>query len=309
MMRHDTVLLHEAVAALKVEPGGIYVDCTLGGGGHSLEIARLLKGKGRLIAIDQDDYALSRGRERLEDFGNITFVKGNFRNLREILASLEIAGIQGVMADLGVSSFQLDDGMRGFSYRTDAPLDMRMDQTQGITAREILSTWSQDELERIFRIYGEERNARRFAAGICRQRLIDAIETTGDLTEVLRNQLTEKEKRQPGHPGRKVFQALRIAVNKELEALEELLPAMEESLMPGGRMVLISFHSLEDRLVKEFIRSKENPCTCPPDFPHCICGKVPTLKAMTRKPVLPSEDELEANPRSRSAKLRAAERL
>lgn len=285
------------------------MDCTLGGGGHSLEIARLLKGKGRLIAIDQDDYALSRGRERLEDFGNITFVKGNFRNLREILASLEIAGIQGVMADLGVSSFQLDDGMRGFSYRTDAPLDMRMDQTQGITAREILSTWSQDELERIFRIYGEERNARRFAAGICRQRLIDAIETTGDLTEVLRNQLTEKEKRQPGHPGRKVFQALRIAVNKELEALEELLPAMEESLMPGGRMVLISFHSLEDRLVKEFIRSKENPCTCPPDFPHCICGKVPTLKAMTRKPVLPSEDELEANPRSRSAKLRAAERL
>ena len=309
MMRHETVLLKEALAALNVEPGGTYVDCTLGGGGHSLEIARLLKGQGRLIAIDQDDYALSRGRERLSDFENVTFVKGNFRSLQDILVGLKITGIQGVLADLGVSSFQLDDTMRGFSYRTDAPLDMRMDQTQGITAGEILNSWPQEELERIFRVYGEERNARRFASGICRQRMLRPINTTGELTEVLRDLLTEKEKRQPGHPGRKVFQALRIAVNRELEALEELLPAMEDSLTPGGRMVLISFHSLEDRLVKDFIRSRENPCTCPPDFPHCICGRAPTLKALTRKPVIPSENELEANPRSWSAKLRAAERL
>ena len=308
MMRHETVLRDEAIAALKVEPGGIYVDCTLGGGGHSLEIARMLQGKGRLISIDQDDYALARGRERLAEFTNITFVKENFRNLKAVLKELGIPEIQGALADLGVSSFQFDDGDRGFSYRTDAPLDMRMDQSQDLTARDILAAWPKEQLERIFRIYGEERNAGRFAAGICRQREIKAIETTGELTEVLRNQLTEKEKRQPGHPGRKVFQALRIAVNRELEALEDLLPAMEESLAKGGRMVLISFHSLEDRLVKEFIRSRENPCICPPDFPHCVCGRVPSLRSLTRKPVMPGEDELAANPRSRSAKLRAAEK-
>lgn len=308
-MEHVTVLLEESVEALNIRPGGVYVDCTLGGGGHSSRILERLQGTGRLIAIDQDAYALDRAGERLAPFGNVTFVKDNFRNLDAILERLGIPEVDGVLLDLGVSSFQFDDGTRGFSYWEEAGLDMRMDRDAPVSAREILNTYSREELSRIFAEYGEEKNAWRIAGRILEARARRPVETTSQLVEIIRSALSEKEKRKAGHPGRKVFQALRIEVNQELGALEEALPAIEKRLAPGGRMAVITFHSIEDRIVKEFIRKMEDPCICPKSWPVCTCGRVPTLKNITRKPILPGEEELARNSRSRSAKLRIAEKV
>ena len=266
-MEHITVLLKEAVEGLNVREGGTYIDCTLGGGGHSHRILELLRGTGRLITIDQDSYAIERGRARLEGFGNVTFVKDNFENLEAILDSLGISQADGVLLDLGVSSFQFDDQDRGFSYWDEATLDMRMDREASLDAREVLNTYSLEELNRIFSDYGEEKNSYRIARRIVEYRQNKRIETNKELVEIIKSTLSEKEKRKPGHPGRKVFQALRIEVNQELEVLEKVLPAIERRLRPRGRMAVITFHSIEDRIVKLFVREKENPCICPKDWP------------------------------------------
>lgn len=308
-MTHQSVLLQESIDALSIRKGGIYVDCTLGGGGHSLEILKVLGPEGKLIAIDQDEFAHSQGRQRLEGYGNVIFVQDNFGNLKSILGGLGIKHVDGILLDLGVSSFQFDDLKRGFSYWDEADLDMRMDPKQSLDAKEIVNTYSLTGLTTLFRDYGEEPNAYRIAKRICLVRESHRIETTSELVEIIRSVLSEKEKRKPGHPSRRVFQALRIEVNHELEMLERVLPAATEALGVGGRLAVITFHSLEDRIVKRFIREQENPCICPKSFPVCTCGRVRQVKNITRKPIVPSEDELNANTRSRSAKLRIAEKV
>ncbi len=307
--KHVPVLLQECLEGLNIAPGGVYVDGTLGRGGHSQAIAERLT-TGTLIGIDQDDAAIREAGERLSPYGGkVKLVQGNFRDMTGILRELGIGRVNGVLLDLGVSSPQLDDGSRGFSYVSDAPLDMRMDRSSPVTARDIVNGRSEEELRRIFFEYGEERYSRAIAAAIVRRRAERPLETTLELVDVIKSAMPAAALREKQHPAKRCFQALRIAVNDELEALRDGLEAAMDALAPGGRLCVISFHSLEDRIVKNAIRARENGCTCPPEFPVCVCGFVKTMKSVTRKPITPDSGETADNPRARSAKLRVAERL
>lgn len=306
---HYSVMLRECIDSLNIKPDGIYVDGTLGMGGHSYEIASRLT-TGRLISIDRDAIALERAVLRLEPFmDRITLVHGNFRDLDDILDDLGIDKVDGMLFDLGVSSPQLDEADRGFSYMTDAPLDMRMDRGDAVTAADIVNTWSYADLKRILYDFGEERYAPRIAEAIVKYREEKPLETTLQLVDVIKSAMPAAALREKQHPAKRSFQALRIAVNGELDALSQVLSTAADRLRPGGRLCVVSFHSLEDRIVKNSITSRENGCTCPRDFPVCTCGFVQTLKSVSRKPLLPASDELGENPRSRSAKLRVAERV
>lgn len=307
--KHISVLLNECVENLNIKPDGIYVDGTLGLGGHSGEIVRRLT-TGRLIGIDRDESAIQRTSERLAEFSDrMTLVHGNFKDVVQILDELGIDGVDGMLFDLGVSSPQLDEAGRGFSYMNDAPLDMRMDNTSSTTAWNVVNEWSEAELKRILRDYGEERFAARIAQKIVQRREERPIQTTSELVDVIKSAMPAAAMREKQHPAKRSFQAIRIAVNDELNAVEEMMRTAPDKLNPGGRLCVISFHSLEDRIVKTSIAARENGCTCPRELPVCVCGFVQTLKSVYRKPVLPSEDELENNPRSRSAKLRVAEKV
>lgn len=307
--RHYSVLLKESIEALNIKPDGVYVDGTLGGGGHSLEIAKRLT-TGRLIAIDRDSRALVRAGERLKDYADrISFVHGNFAEIASILDSRGYPLVDGMLFDLGVSSPQLDETERGFSYMADAPLDMRMDEQSSLTAREIVNTWTEDKLKRILYDFGEERYAPRIASAICERRAKAPIETTLELAEIIRGAMPGAALREKQHPAKRSFQAIRIAVNGELDAVSEMMETAADRLNSGGRLAVISFHSLEDRIVKNAINSREKGCTCPRDFPVCTCGFVQTLRSVTRKPITASAEELAENPRSRSAKLRVAEKV
>ncbi len=302
-------MLNECIDGLKIKPNGIYVDATLGMGGHSYEIARRLK-SGRLISIDRDIKAMERAVIRLEPLmDRITLVHGNFRDMNAILNDLGIEKVDGILFDLGVSSPQLDESERGFSYMTDAPLDMRMDQGDSVTASDIVNNWTYESLKRIFYDFGEERYAPRIAEAIVRYRENKKIETTLHLVDIIKSAMPGSALREAQHPAKRTFQAIRIAVNEELEAVSEVLGTAANRLGPGGRLAVISFHSLEDRIVKNAIASRENGCTCPRDFPICVCGFTQTLRNISKKPMLPSQAEIEENPRSRSAKLRIAERV
>ncbi len=306
---HKPVLLEECLDGLNIRPGGVYLDGTLGRAGHSLEIVKRLAA-GRLIAIDRDKAALDAAPARFGEYlDRVTLVQGSFGGLAGILASLNVGGVDGMLFDLGVSSPQLDDGSRGFSYLQDAPLDMRMDQSAPLTARDVVNGWSQEELKRVLWQYGEERYAGPIAAAIVRERENAPIETTGQLAELIRSAMPAKARREKQHPAKRSFQAIRIAVNDELGELERLLECALEALNPGGRLAIISFHSLEDRLVKTAYARWARGCTCPPDFPVCVCGKTPRVKLVGRRPITAGEEELKENPRARSAKLRLAEKL
>lgn len=307
---HEPVLLNECVEGLAIDPDGIYVDGTLGGAGHSSEIARRLSERGTLIGIDRDRDAIEAASERLKDFPcRKILVKSNNTEIASILEENGIDGIDGALLDLGVSSHQLDVADRGFSYMKDAPLDMRMDRDEPVTAWELVNRLPEEELARIIKDYGEERYARRIASGIARARKNGDIETTGRLTDIIRSSMPAAARRENQHPAKRTFQALRIEVNGELTGLTDTLEELIKALRPGGRLAVISFHSLEDRIVKETIARHENPCTCPKNIPVCVCGKVPDLKRITRKPLTASAEEEERNPRSRSAKLRIAEKI
>lgn len=307
---HTSVLLNETIEGLKIKPDGIYVDGTLGGGGHSFEIAKRLNDNGRLIGIDQDEAAILAAGERLKDFGDkVTIVRSNYRNALSVLHDLGIEKIDGMMLDLGVSSYQLDTQERGFSYRYDAPLDMRMDLRQTLTAKDIVNGYSETELFHIIRDYGEDRFAKNIAKHIVMARAKKPIETTGELNEIIRAAIPAKMRAEGGHPSKRTYQAIRIECNKELEVLKESLEELIGILNPGGRLCIITFHSLEDRIVKTAFKKAENPCTCPPSFPVCVCGKRSQGKVITGKPVLPCEEEMESNPRSKSAKLRIFEKI
>lgn len=307
--RHVSVLLNECIENLNIRPDGVYVDGTLGLGGHSYEIASRLRG-GRLIGIDRDPGAIRRAGERLAVFGDrVKLVHGNFGDVAAILDGLGIAGADGMLFDLGVSSPQLDEAERGFSYMLEAPLDMRMDSTASLSAYEVVNSWSEDRLNRILWDYGEERYARRISAAILRARAVKPIETTQELVEIIKSAMPAPALREKQHPAKRSFQAIRIAVNDELGEVERMMDSAPDKLNPGGRLCVISFHSLEDRIVKNGIARRENGCTCPREAPVCTCGFVRTLRSVSRKPILPSEEEIERNPRSRSAKLRVAERV
>lgn len=307
---HTTVLLHETVDGLNVRPDGIYVDATLGGGGHAFEVCRRLGSTGRLIGIDQDADAIKAAGQRLEGFGEkVTVIRSNYRDMKPELHKLGIDSVDGITLDLGVSSYQLDTADRGFSYRMDAPLDMRMDQRQKMTARDIVNKYSEVELFRVIRDYGEDRFAKNIAKHIVAEREKAPIETTGQLNEIIRHSIPMKIQKTGGHPSKRTFQAIRIELNHELEVLRDSLDDMIDMLSPGGRICVITFHSLEDRIVKSAFRRNENPCTCPSHFPVCVCGKVSKGKVVTRKPILPSPEEQESNSRSKSAKLRIFERI
>ncbi len=306
---HISVLLHECIDNLNIRPDGIYLDGTLGMGGHSFEIASRLT-EGRLIGIDRDETAIERAGRRLAPFGDkVTLVHGNFSDAAAILNSLGIEGVDGMLFDLGVSSPQLDEAERGFSYMLDAPLDMRMDGSAALTAGEIVNTWDENRLNRILWDYGEERYARRITAAILKRRAERPIETTQELVDVIRAAMPAAALREKQHPAKRTFQAIRIAVNDELGAIAAMMDSAPDKLNKGGRLCVISFHSLEDRIVKSGIQAREHGCTCPREAPVCTCGFVQTLRSVTRKPILPSAEELEHNPRSRSAKLRVAERV
>ena len=307
--RHISVLLHECLEALHIRPDGIYVDGTLGLGGHSFEIASRLT-TGRLIGIDRDETAIERAGKRLEPFQDkVTLVHGNFCDTVEILNELGIGAVDGMLFDLGVSSPQLDETQRGFSYMADAPLDMRMDTGESLSAYEVVNTWPEERLSRILWDYGEERYARRIARRIVEARAEKPIESTLELVSVIKSAMPAAALREKQQPAKRSFQAIRIAVNDELGAVAKMIETVPDKLAPEGRLCVISFHSLEDRIVKQGINARENGCTCPREAPVCTCGFVRTLKSVQRKPVLPSEKELETNPRSRSAKLRVAERV
>ena len=307
---HTTVLLYETVDGLNVRPDGIYVDATLGGGGHAFEVCRRLGSTGRLIGIDQDADAIKAAGQRLEGFGEkVTVIRSNYRDMKPELHKLGIDSVDGITLDLGVSSYQLDTAYRGFSYRMDAPLDMRMDQRQKMTARDIVNEYSEVELFRVIRDYGEDRFAKNIAKHIVAEREKAPIETTGQLNEIIRHSIPMKIQKTGGHPSKRTFQAIRIELNHELEVLRDSLDDMIDMLSPGGRICVITFHSLEDRIVKSAFRRNENPCTCPSHFPVCVCGKVSKGKVVTRKPILPSPEEQESNSRSKSAKLRIFERI
>ncbi len=306
---HVPIMLERVLEELNIRPDGIYLDGTVGGAGHSSEILKRLSDKGRLICLDQDDTAVAIATERLAKISSrATVVKSNFVNFASVLDELGIAQVDGILLDLGVSSHQLDNGERGFSYRTDAPLDMRMDQSNPETARDIVNNYSEADLTRIFREYGEEPFARQIAANICRARQKAKISTTFELNELIRSSIPARARRNGGHPSKQTFQAIRIALNRELQVLEDSMDQMIERLSSGGRLCIITFHSLEDRIVKQSMRRAEHPCICPPDFPVCVCGRVPQGRMVTRKPILPDEKEQEENPRSKSAKLRVFEK-
>lgn len=306
---HISVLLTEAVDALNIRPDGIYLDGTLGGAGHSLEIVKRLT-TGRLIGVDRDPEALEAAKARLAPYlDRVTLVHSNFAELDAILDRLEIPAVDGMLFDLGVSSPQLDESERGFSYMADAPLDMRMDPGDRVTAREIVNTWPQDELRRILYAYGEERYAPQIAAAIVRRRAERPIETTLELVDVIRSGMPPKALREKQHPAKRSFQAIRIAVNDELSAVDRMMQTAVGRLNPNGRLAVITFHSLEDRIVKNVMAQAAKGCTCPPEFPVCVCGKKPQVRLITRKAILAGEAELEQNPRARSAKLRVAEKL
>ena len=305
---HRPVLLEECLDALCIRPDGVYVDGTLGRAGHSLEIARRLT-TGRLIGIDRDETAITAARERLRDYlDHVTLVHSNFDRIGEILEELNISGVDGMLFDLGVSSPQLDDAQRGFSYMHDAPLDMRMDRTAALDARQVVNQWPYEELRRILYDFGEERYAPAIAKGICRARETAPIETTLQLVDVIKSAMPPQALREKQHPAKRSFQAIRIAVNGELDALPPMLHSAVEGLNPGGRLAVITFHSLEDRIVKRAMNDMARGCTCPPEFTVCVCGKKPKIKVLTRKPIISGEAELEENPRARSAKLRVAEK-
>lgn len=306
---HTSVLLQETIDGLNIRPDGVYVDGTLGGGGHSYEIASRLSDRGQLIGIDQDEAAITAAGERLKEFGDrVIIVRSNYRNTKSILQSLQIEKIDGMMLDLGVSSYQLDTEERGFSYRYDAPLDMRMDKRQTLTARDIVNGYSEMELFRVIRDYGEDKFAKNIAKHIVAARQQSPIETTGQLSEIIKAAIPAKMRAEGGHPSKRTYQAIRIECNKELEVLRDSLEELIGLLNPGGRLCIITFHSLEDRIVKSAFKKAENPCTCPPSFPVCVCGKVSQGKVITNKPILPGEEELERNSRAKSAKLRIFER-
>lgn len=310
VFKHTSVLLKETVDGLNIKPEGIYVDGTLGGGGHSHEIAGRLNGKGRLIGIDQDDAAIQAAGERLKKFGDkITIVRSNYRNTGSVLAGLGIDKIDGMMLDLGVSSYQLDNQDRGFSYRYDTRLDMRMDMRQSLTAKDIVNEYSEMELFRIIRDYGEDKFAKNIAKHIVKARADKLIETTGELNEIIKAAIPAKMRADGGHPSKRTFQAIRIECNRELEVLKESLEELIDLLAPGGRLCIITFHSLEDRIVKAAFKQAANPCTCPANFPICVCGKKSKGRVITGKPILPCEEEMEVNPRSKSAKLRIFEKV
>ena len=308
---HYSVLLNETIENLNIKPDGIYVDGTLGGGGHAYQVASRLSEKGRLIGIDQDADAIAAAGERLKEFGDkITIIRSNYANMKEELHRIGVEKVDGIVLDLGVSSFQLDTPERGFTYRDEnAPLDMRMDDRQSLTAKDIVNGYSEMELYRIIRDYGEDKFAKNIAKHIVQERAKKPIETTGELTEIIRASIPMKVQVTGGHPAKRTFQAIRIELNKELEVLQDNLDDMIDLLNPGGRICIITFHSLEDRIVKTNFKRNENPCTCPRDFPVCVCGKKSKGKVVTRKPILPSEEELEVTSRSKSAKLRVFERV
>lgn len=308
---HYSVLLNETIENLNIKPDGIYVDGTLGGGGHAYQVASRLSEKGRLIGIDQDADAIVAAGERLKEFGDkITIIRSNYANMKEELHRIGVEKVDGIVLDLGVSSFQLDTPERGFTYRDEnAPLDMRMDDRQSLTAKDIVNGYSEMDIYRIIRDYGEDKFAKNIAKHIVQERAKKPIETTGELTEIIRASIPMKVQVTGGHPAKRTFQAIRIELNKELEVLQNNLDDMIDLLNPGGRICIITFHSLEDRIVKTNFKRNENPCTCPSDFPVCVCGKKSKGKVVTRKPILPSEEELEVNSRSKSAKLRVFERV
>lgn len=309
---HKPVLLEECIDNLNIKPGGIYVDGTLGGAGHSSEIYRRLGKEGLLVGIDQDAFALETSQERLRAMGGqagLVLAKGNFRDMKEICREHGIDRVDGILLDLGVSSHQLDEGERGFSYQKDAPLDMRMDRQSKLTAAVIVNEYDEEDIKKIIRDYGEENWASRIAGFIAGARKEKRIETTGQLVEIIKAAIPSPARREGPHPAKRTFQALRIAVNDELGALKQVAGDAVTLLKDGGRLCIITFHSLEDRIVKNEFQSREKPCTCPREFPVCVCGKKPELKVITRKPVLPSDSERDENPRSRSAKLRVAEKV
>ncbi|KYH35649.1 ribosomal RNA small subunit methyltransferase H [Clostridium tepidiprofundi DSM 19306] len=307
--KHTSVLLNETIEGLNINSKGIYVDCTLGGAGHSIEILKNLSDEGRLIGIDQDCDALNAAKKRLSDYRNVTYVHDNFYNIETVLESLNITEVDGILMDLGVSSYQLDEPERGFSYMHDAPLDMRMNRDKDLTAYDIVNKYSQEELSRIIKTYGEERFHKRIANFIVEYRNTKEIKTTFDLVEIIKRAVPSKYRRNGPHPAKRTFQAIRIEVNKELEILNKAIEDSVNALKVGGRIAIITFHSLEDRIVKNKFKELVNPCTCPPDFPVCMCGKKPKLKLINRKPIVSSEKELIENPRCRSAKLRVAEKI
>lgn len=307
---HTSVLLRETVDGLDVKPDGTYVDATLGGGGHAFEICRRLSSKGSFIGIDQDAAAIEAAGRRLLDFGEkVTIIRSNYCDMKPRLRNTGIDGVDGIVLDLGVSSYQLDTPKRGFSYQADGPLDMRMDQRQTVTAKDIVNGYSESDLYRVIRDYGEDKFAKNIARHIQAAREKGVIETTGQLNEIIRRAIPMKFQKTSGHPSKRTFQAIRIELNRELEVLRETLDDMIDLLYPGGRLCIITFHSLEDRIVKSAFRKNADPCTCPPHFPVCICGNVSRGKVITKKPILPSQEELEQNSRSKSAKLRIFERI
>ena len=306
---HKSVLLHETVDSLNIRPDGIYVDGTLGGGGHASLVCSRLGENGRLIGIDQDADAIAAATERLKPYGGrVTIVRNNYENIDTVLAELGIPGVDGIYLDLGVSSYQLDTAERGFTYREDAPLDMRMDQRNAETAADIVNGYSEMELYRIIRDYGEDRFAKNIAKHIVRARQEKPLETTGELIEVIKAAIPAKIRATGGHPAKRTFQAIRIELNKELEVLEHSVDKMIGLLNPGGRLSIITFHSLEDRIVKNKFKENENPCVCPPDFPVCMCGRKSRGRVVTRKPIVPTGQEIEENKRSKSSKLRVFEK-
>ncbi len=309
MFEHKSVLLRETVDSLNIRPDGIYVDGTLGGGGHACEVLKRLGPKGRLIGIDQDADAIKAAAERLEPMKErVIIVRDNYRNIQRVLEGLGISKVDGIYLDLGVSSYQLDTAKRGFTYRENAPLDMRMDQRNEKTAADIVNEYEEMELYRIIRDYGEDRFAKNIAKHIVRERKKNRIETTDQLVEIIKAAIPAKIRAEGGHPAKRTFQAIRIELNKELEVLNESIDTMIGLLNPGGRLSIITFHSLEDRIVKNRFRTNENPCICPPDFPVCVCGRKSMGKVITRKPIFPDEAEIEENKRSKSSKLRVFER-
>lgn len=307
--KHTSVLLAETIDQLHIKPDGIYVDGTLGGGGHAYHVAEKLTAGGRLIGIDQDEAAIEAATKRLAPFADrVTIVRSNYCNAKEALAELGFDHVDGIVLDLGVSSYQLDTVERGFSYKYDTALDMRMDRRQSLTARDIVNDYPEMELYRIIKDYGEDQFAKNIAKHIVRARSEKPIETTGELNDIIKTAIPAKMRANGGHPSKRTFQAIRIECNRELEVLKNSLDSMIDILNPGGRFCIITFHSLEDRIVKSGFKKNEFPCTCPPDFPVCVCGKVSKGKVITRKPILPGEEELEVNKRSKSAKLRVFER-
>lgn len=308
--KHKSVLLYETVDELNIKPDGIYVDGTLGGGGHSYEIAKRLSEGGRLIGIDQDEDAIKAASKRLEPYmDRVTIVRNNYCNMDKVLDELGIDKVDGIMLDLGVSSYQLDVADRGFTYNVDTALDMRMDQRQEITAKDIVNEYSEFDLYRIIRDYGEDRFAKNIAKHIVAARQEKPIETTFELNDIIKAAIPMKVRATGGHPSKRTYQAIRIELNKELEVLENSIDMMIDRLKPEGRLCIITFHSLEDRIVKTRFRNNENPCTCPPSFPACVCGKVPKGRVITRKPVVPTDEEINENSRSKSSKLRVFERV